>query len=310
MSKQRVTASNIRLRKSFSKVEKFFDIPNLIGLQRDSYEKFLLKNIDHDKRPEEGLNNVLKSIFPIIDFNKTSRLEFVSYDFSPPKYDVEECRQRGMTYASLFKIVLRLIIFDNPDEDEKKEDDKKQKVAKAKVVEDLDSRNIRDVKEQEVYLGEIPLMTENGSFIINGVERVVVSQLHRSPGVFFDHDGGKGSTQGKLLYSARIIPYRGSWLDFEFDQKDILYARIDRRRKFPCTIVLKALGFSTEELLDYFYNIETVSLSKGKAFRKIDLESMRGMKANVDIVHPKTKEVLVKKDRRNYSSYFEKNGTS
>ncbi len=274
-----LTASNLRIRKSFSRTEKLADIPNLIALQKSSYEQFLQQDVDSDRRGIEGLNGVFKSVFPISDFNNTASLEFVSYSLEPPKYDVEECRQRGMTFAAPVKITLRLIVFD--------------------VDEETEAKSIRDVKEQEVYLGEIPLMTYNGSFIVNGTERVVVSQLHRSPGVFFDHDNGKKSTTGKLIYSARVIPYRGSWLDFEFDQKDLLYVRIDRRRKFPATILLKALGHSTEDLLNYYYDAETITLKKdGTADRKLDIEKLTGQRAVVDIIDPKTKEVLVKAGRR------------
>ena len=206
-----VTASNVRIRKTFSKNKQLIEIPNLIELQKSSYEAFLQKDMDPDRRGMAGLNGVFKSVFPVSDFNNTASLEFVSYTLEPAKYDVEECRQRGMTFAAPIKVTLRLIVFD--------------------VDEESGSRSIRDVKEQEVYLGEIPLMTSSGSFIINGTERVVVSQLHRSPGVFFDHDGGKNNVSGKLIYSARVIPYRGSWLDVEFDQKDLIHVRIDRRRR-------------------------------------------------------------------------------
>ena len=185
-----------------------------------------------------------------------------------------------MTFAAPVKVTLRLVVFD--------------------VDEETEARSIRDVKEQEVYLGEIPLMTNNGSFIVNGTERVVVSQLHRSPGVFFDHDGGSSNTSGKYIYSARVIPYRGSWLDFEFDQKDLLYVRIDRRRKFPVTILLKALGYDTEDILKYFYNIEGVKIDfkAGKAYRKLDIELMAGQRAVSDIVNPKDGSVVVKAGRR------------
>ena len=186
-------------------------------------------------------------MFPIKDFKETSSLEFVSYNLEKPKYDVDECRQRGMTFAAPIKVVVRLVVWDTNEE--------------------TGSQSIRDVKEQEVYFGEIPLMTENGTFIINGTERVVVSQLHRSPGVFFDHDKGKTHSSGKLLYSARIIPYRGSWLDFEFDPKDLLYVRIDRRRKLHATVLLRALGYSTEELLNYYYDTETSTSSRTRSTR-------------------------------------------
>jgi DNA-directed RNA polymerase subunit beta len=273
------TASNIRLRKSYARTQQYTEIPNLIELQKKSYEQFLQKDMDADRRTDEGLQGVFKSVFPISDFNNTASLEFVSYTLEPPKYDVDECRQRGMTFASPLKVTLRLIVFD--------------------VDEETEARSIRDVKEQEVYLGEIPLMTTNGSFIVNGTERVVVSQLHRSPGVFFDHDKGKNNASGKFIYSARVIPYRGSWLDFEFDQKDLLYVRIDRRRKFPVTILLKALGYNTEELLAYFYNIDEVHVGSGnKLMRDIDIEKMAGQRAISDIVDPKTGEEYVKAGRR------------
>src|SRR6185437_15551057 len=254
-----VTASNLRIRRSFAKTRHLIDIPNLIELQKKSYEAFLQKDMDPDRRGDVGLQGVFKSVFPISDFNNTASLEFVSFTLEPAKYDVDECRQRGMTFAAPVKVTLRLIVFD--------------------VDEETEARSIRDVKEQEVYLGEIPLMTSNGSFIINGTERVVVSQLHRSPGVFFDHDGGKNNASGKLIYSARVIPYRGSWLDFEFDQKDLVYVRIDRRRKFPVTILLKALGMNTEQLLEYFYEPDIVKLRSGKLYRNLDIEKMAGQRS-------------------------------
>ncbi|MGE0633679.1 MAG: DNA-directed RNA polymerase subunit beta, partial [Pseudobdellovibrionaceae bacterium] len=273
-----ITASNLRLRRSYTKNKQVIDIPNLIELQKSSYEAFLQKDVDIDRRPDVGLQGVFKSVFPISDFNETASLEFVGYTLEPPKYDVDECRQRGMTYAAPVKVTLRLIVFD--------------------VDEATEAKSIRDVKEQEVYLGEIPLMTANGSFIINGTERVVVSQLHRSPGVFFDHDGGKNNASGKLIYSARVIPYRGSWLDCEFDQKDIIHVRIDRRRKFPITILLKALGYSVEQLLEFFYDLDEVLVKGGKFYRGLDIERMSGQRALVDIVDPKSGEVFVKAGRR------------
>lgn len=278
MQPNQITASNVRIRKSFAKNKETINIPNLIELQKSSYEGFLQKDVDSDRRTDVGLQSVFKSVFPISDFNKTASLEFVSYVLEPAKYDVEECRQRGMTFAAPIKVTLRLIVFD--------------------VDEETEARSIRDVKEQEVYLGEIPLMTQNGSFIINGTERVVVSQLHRSPGVFFDHDGGKNNTSGKLIYNARIIPYRGSWLDFEFDQKDLIHVRIDRRRKFPVTILLKALNLNVEQLLEYFYDIDTVMVRGKKLYRQLDIERMAGQRALVDIVDPKSGEALVKAGRR------------
>ena len=279
MATTSICASNLRIRRSFAKNRQVIEIPNLIELQKRSYEEFLQKDVDPDKREAVGLNSVFKSVFPISDFNNTASLEFVSYALETPKYDVDECRQRGMTYAAPIKVTLRLIVFD--------------------VDEQAGTRSIRDVKEQEVYLGEIPLMTANGSFIINGTERVVVSQLHRSPGVFFDHDSGKNHASGKLIYSARVIPYRGSWLDFEFDHKDLLYCRIDRRRKLPATVLLKALGYTTEELLDMYYNVETVYIEKDGCYsRSVDTETLTGQRATSDIVDPKTGEVVVKKGRR------------
>jgi len=214
--------NNFRTRKNFAKIQKIIDIPNLIDIQKHSYDKFLQADRGAEQRDDTGLQGVFKSVFPIKDFNETSSLEFVSYHLEKPKYDVDECHQRGMTYSAPIKVVVRLVVWDKDA--------------------DTGAQSIRDVKEQEVYFGEIPLMTENGTFIINGTERVVVSQLHRSPGAFFDHDKGKSHSSGKLLYNARIIPYRGSWIDFEFDHKDILYVRIDRRRKLPATVLLRALG--------------------------------------------------------------------
>src|SRR6202051_1501159 len=237
-----VIQSNFRIRKHLGRVRKVIDVPNLIDIQKTSYDKFLQSNIPQNDRSEIGLQAVSRSVFPIKDFNGTSELVFVSYNLEKPKYDVEECRQRGMTYAAPMNVTTQLMIYDTREGGE---------------------RIVRDIKEQEVYFGEIPLMTENGTFIINGTERVIVSQLHRSPGVFYDHDKGKTHSSGKVLYSARVIPYRGSWLDFEFDHKDILFVRIDRRRKMPATVLLKALGYSTDALINYFYKSEEVRISGG-----------------------------------------------
>src|SRR5436190_9555503 len=285
--------NNFRVRKSFAKIQKIIDIPNLINIQKQSYEKFLQADIPADKREDLGLQGVFKSVFPIRDFNDTSSLEFVSYHLEKPKYDVDECHQRGMTYSAPIKVVVRLVVWDKDEE--------------------TGAQSIRDVKEQEVYFGEIPLMTQNGTFIINGTERVVVSQLHRSPGAFFDHDKGKSHSSGKLLYNARIIPYRGSWIDFEFDHKDILYVRIDRRRKLPATVLLRALGAvpdtakktplefkgTPEEILNYFYATETIHIGeKGKYEKSVELELLPGQRATRDIKHPKTGEVIVKKNRK------------
>src|SRR3954471_3381764 len=272
-------SENRRVRKDFSKITSPVEIPNLIELQRKSYEKFLQADVLPQKRDDSGLQAVFKSVFPIEDFNRTASLEFESYILEKPKYDVGECRQRGMTFAAPLKITVRLVVYD--------------------VDEEAGTRNIRDIKEQEVYMGEIPLMTEAGSFIINGTERVIVSQLHRSPGVIFDHDSGKSHSSGKILYSARVIPHRGSWLDFEFDHKDILYARIDRKRKLPATIILRAMGMSNYEVLNYFYRIEKVIFDKdGKFYKAVDLDILSGQRAEDDIADPKSGEVIVKKNRK------------
>jgi DNA-directed RNA polymerase beta subunit len=224
-------------------------IPNLHRHPEVEYDKFLqMKERQPPTRARRGRSpGGLPQVFPIKDFNGTSELVFVSYNLEKPKYDVDECRQRGMTFAAPIKVTTQLMIYDTRDGGE---------------------RIVRDIKEQEVYFGEIPLMTDTGTFIINGTERVVVSQLHRSPGVFFDHDKGKTHSSGKLLYSARVIPYRGSWLDFEFDPKDIIYVRIDRRRKMHATVLLRALGYTTQDLLNYFYSTETVFLEKGGKYAK------------------------------------------
>jgi DNA-directed RNA polymerase subunit beta len=267
-----------QVRKNYAKINRSIEIPDLIELQKKSYLDFLQLDAEPSKRKTSGLQAAFHSVFPIEDFNKTATLEFDSYVLEAPKYDVRECRQRGMTFAAPLKITVRLIVFD--------------------VDESTGNRNIRDIKEQEVYMGEIPLMTEAGSFIVNGTERVIVSQLHRSPGVIFDHDYGKTHSSGKLLYSARIIPHRGSWLDFEFDHKDILWARIDRKRKFHGTIILRALGMSVQDILNTFYKIETYSFDKEKVFRELDFDLMLGQRADEDLLHPKTGEVLVKKNRK------------
>ena len=247
-----------RVRKYFGRLASAVEMPNLIEVQKTSYEQFLQRETDSNIRTDSGLQEVFKSVFPIKDFSERGTLEFVTYEFELPKYDVEECQQRGMTYAAPLKVTLRLVVWD--------------------IDEETQSRSIRDVKEQDVFMGEMPLMTDNGTFVINGTERVIVSQMHRSPGVFFDHDKGKTHSSGKFLFTARIIPYRGSWLDFEFDAKDLVFVRIDRRRKLPVTTLLMALdneeteklrpqrasagktvapneatGMTPEDILDYFY---------------------------------------------------------
>ena len=275
-----------RFRKEFGKFPPRIEIPDLIEVQKKSYEKFLQSETAAPEREVTGLQGVFKSVFPIHDFNNTAALEFESYMLETPKYDVDECRSRGMSFAAPLKVTVRLEVYD--------------------VDEQTQTRSIKDVKEQEVYLGEIPLMTDRGSFIINGTERVVVSQLHRSPGVFFDHDKGTSHSSGKLLYSARIIPYRGSWLDFEFDHKDILYVRIDRRRKLHVTVLLKALGYTVEELLGYFYDHETVAIGKGGKFLlTFDPKLYSGQRANYDWLDEDGK-IVVEKNKKFTQSLIKK----
>ncbi|MCD4689489.1 MAG: DNA-directed RNA polymerase subunit beta [Desulfuromonadaceae bacterium] len=270
-------ANNQLLRKHFAEIQRIIDIPNLIDIQKNSYKRFLQADIAPSARQNNGLEAVFQSVFPIRDFSETCSLEYVAYSLGTPKYDVDECHQRGMTFASPVKVKVRLVSWDT---------DKESGV-----------QSIRDIKEQEVYFGEIPLMTENGTFIINGTERVIVSQLHRSPGVFFDHDKGKTHSSGKILYNARVIPYRGSWLDFDFDHKDFLYVRIDRRRKLPATVLLKALDYTAEELLDYFYDVETIVFAEDGYKKRVNLELLSGQRASTDIV-AENGEVLVKANRK------------
>src|ERR1700736_4516920 len=218
-----------RIRKNFGRIPEVAPMPNLIEVQKSSYDHFLQMGVAAEPRGSVGPPEAFKSVFPIRDFSDRERLEFVRYELEHPKYDVEECQQRGITFAAPLKVTLRLVVWD--------------------VDEDTQSRSIRDIKEQDVYMGDMPLMTKNGTFVINGTERVIVSQMHRSPGVFFDHDKGKTHSSGKYLFAARVIPYRGYWLDFKFDAKDHVYVRIDRRRKLPATTLLLALdGAATQEL--------------------------------------------------------------
>src|ERR1700688_1238843 len=268
--------SNLRIRRSFGKIKKIIEIPNLIEIQKRSYDDFLQVGVSTDDRADVGLQALFKSVFPIKDFNETASLEFVTYELGEPKYDVEECHQRGMTYAAPLKVKIQLVIWD---------------------VEN-GRRSIKNVKEQEVYFGEIPLMTGNGTFMVNGTERVVVSQLHRSPGVFFEHDKDRTHSTGKLLYSARIIPYRGSWIDFEFDPKDILYVRIDRRRKFPATVLLRALGMTTEDLLNYYYRKDVVTLDPKGYTKKFEPDQLLGMRVTRDVKDPKSGEVVAREGRK------------
>ena len=271
-----LVANNARFRRSFEKIPKVIDVHNLIEIQKHSYYEFLQTGTDPGSRENRGLQAVFNSVFPIEDFNQTASLQFVSYTFERPKYSVDECRQRGMTYAAPIKVTVRLVVWD--------------------VDEDTESQNIRDIKEQEVYFGELPIMTESGTFIINGTERVVVSQLHRSPGVFFDQQG-KTTYSGKVIFTARIIPSRGSWIDFEFDTKDILHVRIDRRRKLPATVLLKALGYDDEQILNYFYDTEIFHIGPDSVSRDFNPDLVTGQKANVAIVGEDGK-VFVKEGKK------------
>src|SRR4026207_1221452 len=250
-------------RKDYSRIHSSIEIPDLIEIQKRSYEEFLQREVEPERRKDHGLQAALASVFPIPDYNNTAGLEFTSYTLGTPKYDERECLEQGMTFAVPLKLRVRLVVFDKEDKGSKKK--------------------VLDVREQEVYVGELPLMTERGTFIVNGTERVVVSQLHRSPGASLTHDKGRTHSSGKVLYSARIIPYRGSWLDFEFDARDILYVRIDRRRKMPATVLLRALGYSVEDLLNYFYQSETVTFEGGKLHKEVIPELLRYQRAGKDI---------------------------
>lgn len=269
---------NTRVRKSFAKIGEIVEKPHLIAMQQQSFEKFLQIGVDPDEREDIGLQGVYKSVFPIQDFNGVCSMEFVNYTFGQPKYTVEECVERGMSFEVPIKITVRLVTYD--------------------VDPDTEVQSIRDIKEQAVYLGSIPLMTKTGVFVINGTERVIVSQLQRSPGLFYAHDSGKTHSSGKLLYSARIIPVRGSWVDLEFDAKDVLYVRIDRRRKFPVSTLLKALGYSGIELLRYFYDTEKISFEKKVIRKTVDPLLMVGHRIQRDLINPETGEVLLKKNRK------------
>ena len=282
-----------RIRRFFGHIESVAPMPNLIEVQKSSYESFLQRVTPAAKRTQSGLQEVFRGVFPIKDFAERASLEFVKYEFEEPKYDVEECQQRGITYAAPLKVTLQLVVWD--------------------IDEEAGSRSIRDIKEQDVYMGDMPLMTDNGTFIVNGTERVIVSQMHRSPGVFFDHDKGKTHSSGKYLFAARIIPYRGSWLDFEFDAKDLIHVRIDRRRKIPVTTLLLALdndatwkkrlaaiskgqtldpseaqGMSPEEILSAFYGQVVYTREKDGWNTPFEAESMRGVKLTHDLVNGKT----------------------
>ena len=261
-----------RIRKSFGRIPEAVQMPNLIEVQRSSYEQFLQRETRAPQRKEEGVEAVFKSVFPIKDFNERAVLEYVTYEFEEPKYDVEECVQRDMTYAAPLKVKLRLIVFETDEE--------------------TGARSVKDIKEQDVYMGDIPLMTEKGTFIVNGTQRVIVSQMHRSPGVFFDHDKGKTHASGKLLFAARVIPYRGSWLDFEFDAKDIVYVRIDRRRKLPATTFLMALGMDGEEILSTFYKTVAYEKKAGGWSTAYLPDHWRGVKPDFPLIDDATGEEI------------------
>src|SRR5271156_928578 len=292
-----------RIRKSFGRIPEVAPMPNLIDVQRASYDSFLQMRVKPDTRTHSGIQEVFKSVFPINDFAGRGRLEFVHYELEEPKYDVEECIQRGMTYAAPLKVILRLIVWD--------------------LDEDTGAKSIRDIKEQPVYMGDMPLMTDNGTFVVNGMERVIVSQMHRSPGVFFDHDKGKTHSSGKYLFAARVIPYRGSWLDFEFDAKDVVYVRIDRKRKLPVTTLLYALpsvatgllraareakgetleigeikGMDPEEILGTFYGQVLFTSTNGQWARPFEAEAFRNQKLIEDLVDADTGEVVAKNDEK------------
>ncbi|HMA98445.1 MAG TPA: DNA-directed RNA polymerase subunit beta, partial [Wenzhouxiangella sp.] len=266
-----------RIRKDFGKHPQVLEVPFLLSTQIDSYRQFLQVEVGEKDRREVGLHGALSSVFPIQSYSGNAALEYVSYRLGEPEFDVTECKLRGMSYGAPLRVTVRLVIYDK----------------------DSPARNkkVKNVIEQDVYMGDLPLMTDTGTFIVNGTERVIVNQMHRSPGVFFDHDRGKTHSSGKLLFSARVIPYRGSWLDFEFDPKDSVFTRIDRRRKLPVTILLRALGMEEEEILSFFFEKTKVTLRKGDA--KIDLvpQRLRGENALFDIVD-KDGNVIVARDRR------------
>ncbi len=270
--------SRKRVRKFFGHIREVAEMPNLIEVQKASYDQFLLVDEVEGGRPDEGLQSVFKSVFPVSDFAGTALLEFVKYEFEQPKFDVDECRARGMTFAAPLKVTLRLIVFD--------------------VDPDTGAKSVKDIKEQDVYMGDMPFMTSNGTFIVNGTERVIVSQMHRSPGVFFDHDKGKSHSSGKLLFAARIIPYRGSWLDIEFDAKDVVHARIDRRRKIPVTSLFYALGMDGEEILSTFYATVRYEHTADGWRVPFNPDRLKGLKATVDLIDADTGEVVVEAGKK------------
>ena len=271
-------SSRKKVRKNFGRIEEVAEMPNLIKVQRSSYDQFLQTDIPADERVNDGLQGVFKSVFPVSDFAGTASLEFVSYELEAPKYDTDECQQRDMTYAAPLRVTLRLIVFE--------------------VDEETEARSVLDIKEQDVYMGDLPMMTDRGTFVVNGTERVIVSQMHRSPGVFFDHDKGKTHASGKFLFAARVIPYRGSWLDFEFDAKDTVFVRIDRRRKLPVTTLLYALGMDAEEILNTFYGRVTYTQKKGGWAVPFDHEAWRGVKPIFDLVNAANGEIVAEAGKK------------
>lgn len=266
-------------RKVFSKIPKVLEIPHLLEVQLESYKEFLQADTDPDNRSLKGLHAALDAVFPIEDYNGKASLEYIKYRLDEPKYEESECRLKGYTYVSPLYVTFRLIIWDTPEDQE-------------------EERTIRDIKEQEVYFGEVPIMTDNGSFIVNGTERVIVNQLHRSPGVFFDQVKNKDNSLGRGSFSARIVPQDGRWLDFEFDSKDLLHVRIDRKKKFPSTVLLKAMGYSAHEIMDYFYPVETLHITDEGFTKEINQETITYQKATIDIVDKKSGDVIVRKGRR------------
>ena len=266
-----------RIRKSFGKRSNIERVPYLLAIQKNSYQQFLQADTDPDQRIDQGLQAAFKSVFPIESYNGNAALEFVSYRLGEPTFDVKECQQRGLIYSAPLRVLVRLVVFDKD--------------------ESTGTKSVRDIREQEVYMGEIPLMTDNGTFVINGTERVIVSQLHRSPGVFFEHDHGKSHSSGKLLFSARVIPYRGSWLDFEFDPKDLLFVRIDRRRKLPASILLRALGLSTQDILGMFFETDSFHIDGEQVKVELVPSRLRGQQFDFELKTSKG-EVLVEAGRR------------
>jgi len=283
--------SRKRVRKDFGSISEVTQMPNLIEVQRRSYDKFFRAGCNEEERLASGLERVLKSVFPIQDFANTASLEYVKYELEAPKFDVEECQQRNITYAAPLRATLRLIVFE--------------------VDPETEARSVLDIKEQDVYMGDLPLMTDNGTFVVNGTERVIVSQMHRSPGVFFDHDRGKTHSSGKFLFAARVIPYRGSWLDLEFDAKDIVNVRIDRRRKLPATTLLYALGLTPEDILDYFYNTNSLIRTKDGWRMPYKADNWRGKKPLFDLINADSGEVVAEEGKKvtpRLAAKLEKNG--